>query len=255
MARWNPNFGKKTKITEEKISSEITEPNIPLATSVLNSNEIKEELPKTQPKIIIEKDDVSEDNSPVRISRLEYETLMQRMALLEKEDSELLSMEKPYKRYSWPKSYSFKIMDWYNPICHLKMVSNKISREISTWGWKEDQRIEVTYPDWSTEQMLFNDYVQQFSYSEKTIPIKEKHNIKIYFIEKLKRKPEVLSKSEFNSKYMTVNEQWKKVINYDIINKIEELSYYTFRIENKDEDWKYMINEWKEFTVNQTAIN
>lgn len=175
----------------------------------------------------------SDSNESVNISKAEFETLMRRLNAVEKEDQTVTSQSQ-FKRYSGLKSYSFKIMDG-KPIIHLVMTRNVVRKNLATNGWNEDQRIMVTYADETEEEMTYDDFAQQYVFSDKFTPISEEHKLKVYFKDTL-RKPEIVSDGDFKTRYMTITENGTPIINHDIVKKADNLDYYTFRIDEVDED-------------------
>ncbi len=192
-------------------------------------------------------------DSTVSIGRSEFETLMRRLNTLETQGKDAISTDSSFKRYSGPRAYSFKTID-NKPISSLKLTSNIIKKNLSTGGWNEDQRMMVTYGDGTTEEMTYDDYVQSYVPSEKYFPVREEHNVKVYFKDST-RKPIVVSAGEYKTTYTTLTPEGVEVTNHDIVKKCENQDKITFQIDEQDEEGKYLFMDGKEFTVDNTAFN
>lgn len=171
-----------------------------------------------------------------------------------KQSAQVTSKQEEYKG---PRSYSFKKLDG-RPICSLKMLTNKVVRTYDARGYQEDQTVELTFADGEKEKMTYLDFVQGYETSEKTFCTREQHDVvfelKNEFEERevnghkvTANKRVTMDALEFEKRYMVNDRRGAKVVNWDVIKTLNNVSRYTFLIPD--------VNDGKEFTVDDSAIN
>lgn len=182
----------------------------------------------------------SSDKDNINISRYEYNLIMKTLSELQQWQKAVVTTQQ--KLHTWPNTYCFKIIDW-KVVTKIKMIRNKVVKNLMTRWWIEEQDIEVTYNDGSTEKMLYWDFVNSFTWSQQITPKKVINNVYVTF--KDGRPPETLSDADFKKYYYTrVEDVSDKVIDWTIINSITTDDQYIFETE-----------EFWTFTVDQSAIN
>lgn len=112
----------------------------------------------------------------------------------------------------------------------------------------------VVYADGKDEEMTYEDFVQSYNPSEYFFPIREEHNVKIYFKDST-RKPIIVSAGEYKTMFTALTPEGVEVTNHEIVKKVDNLDKYTFKVEDQDEDGNFTIFGGEEFTVDHTAIN
>lgn len=202
----------------------------------------------------------SQENTatPSNVSPEQVSALLSRIEQLEKQaknNSAQVSTKK--EMYNGPRSYSFKSLDG-RPICSIKMLSNRVVKSFDSRGYVEDQTVEVTFPNGEKEKMTYVDFEQGYQTSDKIFANNEEHLIEFELKNEYEdrvvnghtvrsNKKAILDSIAFERKYMVTNKDNLKVIDWDVVKTYKNVSRYTFLVPE--------VNEGKEFTVDDTAIN
>jgi hypothetical protein len=138
------------------------------------------------------------------------------------------------------------------------MLSNRVVKSFDSRGYIEDQTVEITFPNGEKEKMTYIDFEQSYQTSDKMFTNKEEHMIEFELKNEYEdrivnghtvraNKLVKMDSIAFERKYMVNNKDGAKVIDWDVIKSYNNVSTYTFLVPD--------VNEGKEFTVDDSAIN
>lgn len=192
------------------------------------------------------------------ISAEQASALLARIEQLEKQaKSNSAQVTTKQEMYKGPRSYSFKTLD-SRPICSIKMLTNRVTRSYDSRGYVEDQTVELTFPNGEKEKMTYVDFAQGYQTSDKIFAQNVEDEIEFELKNEMEdrvvnghtvrtNKVVKMDSIAFERRYMVTNKEGAKVINWDEIKSYKNVSRYTFLVPN--------VNEGKEFTVDDSAIN
>ena len=184
--------------------------------------------------------------------------LLSRIEQLEKQaKSNSAQVTTKQEMYKGPRSYSFKKLD-NRPICSIKMLTNRVTKSYDSRGYVEDQTVELTFPNGEKEKMTYVDFAQGYQASDKIFAQSVEDEIEFELKNEMEdrvinghtvrtNKVVKMDSIAFERKYMVTNKEGAKVINWDEIKTYKNVARYTFLVPD--------INEGKEFTVDESAIN
>jgi len=192
------------------------------------------------------------------ISPEQVSALLSRIEQLEKQaKSNSAQVTTKQEMYKGPRSYSFKKLD-NRPICSIKMLTNRVTKSYDSRGYVEDQTVELTFPNGEKEKMTYVDFAQGYQASDKIFAQSVEDEIEFELKNEMEdrvinghtvrtNKVVKMDSIAFERKYMVTNKEGAKVINWDEIKTYKNVARYTFLVPD--------INEGKEFTVDESAIN
>lgn len=174
-----------------------------------------------------------------------------------KDSKQTAQVTSKQEEYKGPRSFSFKKLDG-RPICSIKMLTNKVNRTYDSKGYQEDQTVELTFADGEKEKMTYLDFAQGYETSDKTFAYREEHDVEFELKNEFEKrmvnghevtanKKVTMDALEFEKRYMVNDRRGAKVVHWDVIKSLNNVSRYTFLIPD--------VNEGKEFTVDDSAIN
>ena len=192
------------------------------------------------------------------VSPEQVSALLSRIEQLEKQaKSNSAQVTTKQEMYKGPRSYSFKKLD-NRPICSIKMLTNRVTKSYDSRGYVEDQTVELTFPNGEKEKMTYVDFAQGYQASDKIFAQSVEDEIEFELRNEMEdrvvnghtvrtNKVVKMDSIAFERKYMVTNKEGAKVINWDEIKTYKNVARYTFLVPD--------INEGKEFTVDESAIN
>ena len=192
------------------------------------------------------------------VSPEQVSALLSRIEQLEKQaKSNSAQVTTKQEMYKGPRSYSFKKLD-NRPICSIKMLTNRVTKSYDSRGYVEDQTVELTFPNGEKEKMTYVDFAQGYQASDKIFAQSVEDEIEFELRNEMEdrvvnghtvrtNKVVKMDSIAFERKYMVTNKDGAKVINWDEIKTYKNVARYTFLVPD--------VNEGKEFTVDESAIN
>jgi len=192
------------------------------------------------------------------VSPEQVSALLSRIEQLEKQaKSNSAQVTTKQEMYKGPRSYSFKKLD-NRPICSIKMLTNRVTKSYDSRGYVEDQTVELTFPNGEKEKMTYVDFAQGYQASDKIFAQSVEDEIEFELRNEMEdrvvnghtvrtNKVVKMDSIAFERKYMVTNKEGAKVINWDEIKTYKNVARYTFLVPD--------VNEGKEFTVDESAIN
>lgn len=144
---------------------------------------LQDAFAETETKAVEKTEIQSEENTSIDLVAVEkkgskkagkdpLQEVLDRLEKLEKENEELKrnslseSIKKRKEKYGWPWMYSYKMIDW-KPITEFKTLKNEVRKNYAKGWYITEQVVELTFADWTTQEMNYDDFAQTYERSPK----------------------------------------------------------------------------------------